>query len=276
MLAFLMPKPNYGPADSYVNNFRENFPSPISTNQGDVRLDQTISQKQSIFARFSYKNRQVTSAPDTTCTYSFCQSAGSPLQGAYNIPEVDEGLTFAHNYVITPRLLNEFRGGFNAQHTSTNQSYSTAQLLDDTGLSVPQPNLAWAEAPQLIINGFMATGGGNPTRQRSQIVELLDNVTWTKQHHTFKLGADWKRLTDHDDNVFGNYSSGWYVFDGSSDVGSAIGEPYTSFLEGYPDYTEAATINKPTMDGVGYSYAFYGQDDWESHAQSYLELRTTL
>ena len=263
LLQYLMPLPNYGPADSYVNNFRENFPSPISTNQGDVRIDQTINTKQSIFARFSYKNRQITSAPNTTCTFNFCQSAGSPLQGAYNIPEIDEGMTFAHNYVITPKLLNEFRGGFNAQHTSTNQFYSTSQLLQQTGLSVPQVNNAWAEAPQVLINGFMATGGGNPTRQRSQIVQLLDNVTWTKGSHTLKFGADFKRLKDHDDNVFGNYSGGWYVFDGSSTVGTNIGEPYTAFLLGYPDYTEAATINKPTMDGIGYSYAWFGQDDWK-------------
>ena len=263
ILKYLMPAPNTGPADSFVNNYRVNFPAPISTNQGDVRLDQTLTPKQSVFGRFSYKNRQVTSAPDTTCTYAFCQSAGSPLQGSYNIPEIDEGMTFAHNYVFTPRLLNEFRGGFNAQHTSTNQAYSTDQLLQQTGLNVPQVNTAWAEAPQVIINGFMATGGGNPTRQRSQIVQLLDNVTWTKGRHTFKFGGDFKRLTDHDDNVFGNYSSGWYVFDGSSDVGAAIGDPYTAFLEGYPDYTEAATINKPTMDGVGYSYAVFGQDDWK-------------
>jgi carboxypeptidase family protein len=263
LLQYLMPAPNYGSPDSYANNFRENFPSPISTNQGDVRLDQTVSSKQSVFARFSYKNRQVTSAPDTSCTYNFCQSAGSPLQGAYNIPEIDEGLSFAHNYVFTPRLLNEFRGGFNAQHTSTNQFYSTSELLQQTGLSVPQTNTDWAEAPQLLINGFMATGGGDPTRQRSQIVQLLDNVTWTKRNHTFKFGGDFKRLTDHDDNVFGNYSSGWYVFDGSSQVGANIGEPYTAFLEGYPDYTEAATINKPTMDGVGYSYAVFAQDDWK-------------
>ena len=263
MLKYLMPLPDANSGDSFSNNFHEDFPAPISTNQGDIRLDQTISQKQSIFARFSYKNRQITSAPNVTCTYSFCQSAGSPLQGAYNIPEIDEGMTFAHNYVFTPKLLNEFRGGFNAQHTSTNQFYSTSQLLQETGLTVPQPNLDWAEAPQLIINGFMATGGGNPTRQRSQIIQLLDNVTWTKQRHTFKFGGDWKRLTDHDDNVFGNYSSGWYVFDGSSDVGSTIQDPYAAFLEGYPDYTESGTINKPTMDGLGYSYAFFGQDDWK-------------
>jgi hypothetical protein len=263
MLQYLMPLPNYGSPDSYSNNYRANFPAPISANQGDIRVDQTISPKQTVFARFSYKNRQVTAAPNTTCGLSFCQSAGSPLQGAYSIPEIDEGLTFAYNYIFTPKLLNEFRGGYNAQHTSTTQNYSTAQLLQQTGLTVPQVNTEWSEAPNLYINGFMATGGGNPTRQRSETIELLDNVTWNKGHHNFKFGADFKRLTDHDDNVFGNYSSGEYAFDSSSAVGTAIGDPYTAFLAGFPDYTYDATINKQTMDGLGYSYAFYGQDDWK-------------
>jgi hypothetical protein len=264
ILQYLFPVPNLGSADSYANNYQVNFPSPISTNQGDFRFDRTISSKQTIFGRFSYKNRQVTSAPDTSCTFAFCQTAGGPLQGAYNTPEIDEGMTVAYNYVITPRLLNEFRGGFNSQHTSATQSFSTTQLLAQTGLTaVTQPDTAWAEAPQVLINGFMATGGGNPTVQRGQIVQLLDNVTWTKGNHTFKFGADFKRLTDHDDNVFGNYRSGWYVFDGSSDVGAAIGDTYTSFLEGYPDYTELGTVNKPAMQGLGYSYAFFGQDDWK-------------
>ena len=263
MLKYLMPAPNYGSADSFSNNYQVNFPAPISTNQGDVRFDQTLTSKQSIFARFSYKNRQVITAPNTTCTFAFCQTAGSPLQGGWNTPEIDEGLTFAYNYVITPKLLNEFRGGYNAQHLSDNQGYSTSQLLNETGLSVPQVNNAWAEAPQLLISNFMATGGGNPTRQRGEIIQLLDNVSWSKGKHTFKFGADLKRLTDHDDNVFGNYSSGWYVFDGSSAVGSTIADPYTAFLQGFPDYTEAATINKPTMDGLGYSWAFFGQDDWK-------------
>ena len=263
MLQYLMPLPNYGSPDSYANNYRINFPSPISANQGDIRLDQTLTSKQNIFARFSYKNRQVVAAPNTTCGLSFCQSSGSPLQGAYSIPEIDEGLTFAYNYIFSPKLLNEFRGGYNAQHTSTTQSYSTSQLLQQTGLTVPQVNTQWSEAPNLYINGFMATGGGNPTRQRSETIELLDNLTWNKGRHNFKFGADFKRLTDHDDNVFGNYSSGEYAFDSSSYVGTNIGDPYAAFLQSFPDYTYDATINKQTMDGLGYSYGFYAQDDWK-------------
>ncbi len=263
ILNYLMPAPNYGDPGSYANNFQMNFPSPISSNQGDVRIDKNVSDKQSMFARFSYKNRQVTTAPSSLCTYTYCAEAGSPLQGGYNTPEIDEGLTFAHNYVFRPNLLNEFRAGFNEQHTSETQAYSTTSLLTQTGITaVPQPDAQWSEAPQVLINGFLSTGAGNPGVQRGQIIQALDNVTWTKGKHALKFGADFKRLADHDDNVFGNYRSGWYVFDGSSDVGMAIGDPYTAFLMGYPDYTSVSTTNNDTMDGLGYSYAFYGQDDW--------------
>jgi hypothetical protein len=173
-----MPTPNYGVPGSYANNYQVNFASPISANQGDIRLDKTISDKQSLFARFSYKNRQVLTAPSAACTFTYCAEAGSPLQGAYNTPEIDEGLTFAHNYVFSPGLMNEFRGGYNAQHTSEEQRYSTTSLLSQTGINVPQPDTAWSEAPQVLINGFMSTGAGNPGMQRGQIVQLIDNVTW--------------------------------------------------------------------------------------------------
>ncbi|MGD0890305.1 MAG: TonB-dependent receptor [Terracidiphilus sp.] len=270
LLNVLMPAPNLGPADSFANNYQVNFPSPISSNQGDARLDHALSSRQTVFARFSYKNRQVTTAPSAACTFTYCAEAGSPLQGAYNTPEIDEGMTFAHNYVFTPRLLNEFRGGYNAQHTSETQSYSTANILSQTGLTVPQPDLDWSEAPQVLINGFMSTGAGNPGVQRGQIIQALDNVSWSPAKHSFKFGADFKRITDHDDNVFGNYRSGWYVFDGSSSIvqGTAdqvnfAGEPYSGFLLGYPDYTEVSSTNNPTMNGLGYAYATFAQDDWK-------------
>jgi len=265
VINYLFPGPNYGSAGSYANNYQINFPSPISANQGDVRLDRTISSRQSVFARYSYKNRQVLTAPSQACTYTYCAEGGSPLQGAYNTPEIDEGLTFAHNFVFNPGLLNEFRGGFNAQHTSEAQSYSTSNLLAETGFAstVPQPDTLWSEAPQVLIDGFMSTGAGNPGSQRGQVIQVLDNVTWVHHDHTFKFGADFRRLSDHDDNVYGNYRSGWYVFDSSSTVVQTIGDPYAAFLLGYPDWTEVSTTNDPTMSGLGYAYAVFAQDDWK-------------
>jgi hypothetical protein len=263
ILHYLFPAPNYGDPSSYANNFQYNSPERISNNQGDARFDHTISSKQNLFARFSYKNRQVTESPTLGCGLGFCQNAGGPLPGPYSAPEVDEGLTFAYNYIFSQGLLNEFRGGFNAHRGSINQNFSTTQLLSELGLTVPDPDTQWAEAPLIGITGFLFPGNGNPTRLRSQFVQVLDNLTWIKGKHNFKFGADFKRISDHDDNVNGNYRSGWYVFNGSSAVGTTIGDPYTEFLLGYPDSTTVSTVNKLDMNGVGYSQAYYAQDDWK-------------
>ena len=168
--------------------------------------------------------------------------------------------------------MNEFRGGYNAQHTSETQSYSDEYAAEPDGIAVPQPDTQWSEAPQVLINGFMLTGAGNPGVQRGQIIQALDNVTWAKGNHSFKFGADFKRITDHDDNVYGNYRSGWYVFNGSTQVTGAIGDPYTAFLLGYPDYTEVSSTNKASMDGLGYGYAGFAQDDWKITPQLTLNL----
>ena len=47
VLKYLFPAPNYGAPDDYANNYQINFPSPISANQGDIRLDRTLSSRQS-------------------------------------------------------------------------------------------------------------------------------------------------------------------------------------------------------------------------------------
>jgi len=132
-----------------VNNYQTNFRSPISANQGDVRLDETNLRPVSRCLRASVtrtgKSRPRLLPP---ALFTYCAEAGSPLQGGYNTPEIDEGLTFAHNYVFTPQLLNEFRAGYNAQHTSETQSYSTNALLAQTGINVPQPGHKLGRAPQ--------------------------------------------------------------------------------------------------------------------------------
>ena len=79
VLKHLFPTPNYGDPDSWSNNYQVNFPAPISANQDDLRLDHAISPRLSVFERFSYKNRQVQTAPSEDCIYTYCAEAGSPL-----------------------------------------------------------------------------------------------------------------------------------------------------------------------------------------------------
>jgi hypothetical protein len=261
-LQALYPLPNKGDTDSYQNNYAVNFRAPISSNQGDLRLDETITSKQSAFVRVTYKGRDVVTAPDPSCV-GFCITSGSPLTGGFAQPEVDAGVTLAHTYLLSSALINEFRVGFNLTKLDTTLNVNTANILAATGISGVNNPDPIAAVPNFLITGFMTSGGANPSKQRSKVIQLLDNLTYTKGTHTMKFGLDFRRLTDHDDNVFGNQRAGQFNFNGSSDVGTNIGDPFTQFLLGYPDYTVLATVNNPNMDGLGYAYAGFAQDDWK-------------
>ncbi len=269
MLQYFFPHPNSGSSTDYQNNYRVNYPAPISSDQADLRLDYVITSKQSMFVRGTYKTRSVITPPNPNCP-GYCINAGSPITGAFGYPEDDQGVTFSHNYAISGSLVNEFRAGFNGIHqTYAMLEGTSAGYLTQSGIQGITPNPT-PTAPDMNITGFMITGGGNPSVQHSNIVQALDNFTWSKGKHTFKFGADLRHMTDHDDNVFGNYSSGQYYFNNStqySDVNGNpvfIGDPYTAFLLGYPDYTyNAEQITHPAMNGRGWGYGFFGQDDWK-------------
>ena len=65
-LKYLYPLPNTGPANAIANNYAVNFPTSISSNQGDLRLDQIVNSKQTFFVRGSYKLKDVLAAPSGT------------------------------------------------------------------------------------------------------------------------------------------------------------------------------------------------------------------
>ena len=261
-IKYLMPTPNSGGADSFQNNYVTNFPAPISSNQFDVRIDQNITSKQSIYGRYTFKNRSVTTAPQVNCV-GFCATSLSPLLGGVSQPEQDRGLTVAYNYTITPNVINEFRGGFNSLRTSLSADVNSATLIGQVGITGIPDIATVPTVPDVEIAGLQRTGGLNTTNQQSKIIQLLDDLTWVKGKSTFKFGGDVRRLTDHDENVFGNYRAGQYVFNQTSTVRSTIGDPYAAFLLGYPDNTTLAQVTNPAMNGLGYSYAVFGQDDWK-------------
>jgi len=149
VLKYLFPLPNIGAPDAIANNYVENFPTPISSNQGDVRIDQNLNSKQTAFARFTWKQRSVFVAPQNGGTVN-----GSPLLGPFSQPETDYGLTVAHNFVISPTLLNEVRAGFTEQHTATLFGITPSQIAGQLGLTGLLPYPSGNAVPNFNITGF--------------------------------------------------------------------------------------------------------------------------
>ena len=187
-IKYFFPAPNSGQPTDYQNNYRVNYPAPITSDQADLRLDYTLTSKQSMFVRGTYKTRSVINPPNPNCP-GYCINAGSPITGGFGYPEDDQGVTFSHNYAISNALVNEFRAGFNGIHqTYAMLEGTSAGYLTQAGIEGLDPNPV-PTAPDVNITGFMVTGGGNPSVQHSNIVQFLDNLTLSKGKHTFKLAG---------------------------------------------------------------------------------------
>jgi hypothetical protein len=255
VMNYFFPLPNTGAANAIANNYATNFRTPITSNQGDVRIDRNINSAQSTFVHMTWKQRSVITAPTT-----------SVLIGPFSQPETDYGLTAAHNWVIGPTLLNEVRGGFTERHTATKFGLSTQQVASELGLvNLPEPGFPYPRAnvvPNFSIAGFQATGGSQTSFGRQGTIQILDNMTWNSGGHSLKLGGDYRYLTGYSSDVFASTQLGTYTFNNSI-TSSIVGNAFASFLLGIPDKTQLATVIQPDSDGVAYSLAFYVQDDWK-------------
>ncbi|HEY6342852.1 MAG TPA: carboxypeptidase regulatory-like domain-containing protein [Bryobacteraceae bacterium] len=248
-LKYLFPLPNAGPANAIANNYSVNFPTPISSNQADARLDHNITSKQTFFVRGTYKLKDITNAPSST---------GTILAGGTYQPEMDYAFTAAHNYLISPTVVNELRLGVSATRVLTSDGANAGLLASEIGVPLPDPAVGNA-APTFTITGFQATGATANSVARAQTKQLIDNLTWTKGSHTYKFGGDIRHLEAYFSNVFASNREGSYTFNGSV---SGL-NPYLGFLEGIPDRTGVGIVDAPDSNGNAIHYAFFAQDDWK-------------
>jgi hypothetical protein len=266
LLNFIYPLPNYGRPDAVSNNYLATYAVPINSAQGDVRIDQNLGSKHMIFIRYSYKNRRITGPQEDTSL-----NPSSPLLGGVSKPEIYNSLAASYNWVISPNLVNELRGG--ASVIRRNVTYGvTAQQAESilgvtTGPGALPSALSGDNIPTLSIAGFAGIyGQQNNLNPREGTYQLVDGLTWTKSKHTFKFGFDYRYFTSLMTASFNSLLMGDYSFNGStmsSLLGGGAATPIASLLLGYPDSTYIATVLNPNEHAFSRTYAAYAQDDYK-------------
>jgi hypothetical protein len=266
VLNTFFPLPNYGPPGAIANNYLANFAIPINSAQGDARVDQMIGSKNLVFARYTYKNRRVTGIP-TAPAFANPGNPSLPAVGLNSLPELDQAMTVAWNYTITPTIVNELRGGFSNSRLASTYGVTAQGVASALGLTgLPSPPPAGADViPQIVISGFAPLG--NQSQNANQgTKQLLDTLTWTKGKHTLKFGADYRRLHSTMGAAFFNNLEGNYTFNGSvmsSLLGPGAATPLAGFLLGYPDNSTIATTLQPNVNATAQHYATFVQDDFK-------------
>lgn len=241
----LFPVPNAGDLNKVHDaNYIDNRDNSYHSNQYDLRGDHYITNRQSLFARWSWLDTS-TANP-------------SPLAlPSRDSTEKSKMFVVSHNFTLKPNLLNEFRYGFSLFDSGNSMPFDGPAFMQSLGLngltSFPYNGLPNVSISQLTglnlgrVDGF----------SKSHTHQFTDNLTWTKGRHTLKFGGDIRRLRAGSDLGFiGGDNYGNFDFDGTFS-GAAFGD----FLLGIPNQTEFAIV-KNDNDGRTTHYAFYAQDSF--------------
>jgi hypothetical protein len=244
------PLPNVSGQSNY--NYETFVPTPSQTDGVDLRLDQTINSKQSVYARFSRKN--ITS------------DVANPLlpNDADSIHNRSMLVSYTNN--LTPKMVNEFRFGFTNVITAVNfpiEGANALSQLDLTGVNISQHPLTHAFPTFNFSSGtnFTPIGRDKAGVTKSSTYQFTDNVTFLLGKHSLKAGLDVRRVRYFDLESFApEYASddfGDFTFDPTF-TGNAFGD----FLIGAPT-TLTFAVSSPDVGGTAWQYSLYAQDTYQ-------------
>jgi hypothetical protein len=141
----------------------------VNENSGMVRLDQHFSPATTAFLRFNY-DRSVNTQPLSAAATDLQQRVSTPVNGALELL-----------HIFSPNLVNEAKFGFNR---ATSNTYN----LNKTGI-LYQIAISTGPGPGFITQNYEygSIYAGNS-------FSWLDNLTWILGRHTFKFGAEVRRI----------------------------------------------------------------------------------
>jgi hypothetical protein len=245
------PLPNVtGQANYNYENFQA---TPARTEGVDLRIDHTLNTKQSVYARFSRKN--------------ITEDYANPLLPDDSDSVHNRSLLVSHTWVLTARLLNEFRFGFTNVITSVGFPIEGADALaklDLTGVNISQHPTTHA-FPTFNFSagtGFTPVGRDKTGVTQSKTTQFTDNLIWTRGKHTFKTGIDARRVRYADIETFlPSDDFGQFTFQPTF-TGNAFGD----FLEGEPT-TIFLAVSSPDVAGTAWEYSVFGQDEYQINSR---------
>ena len=263
------------------NNYLANLVQNQRWNQGDVRVDHQITERDNIFARWSIQNTE-TQVPSS---FPATQIAGVSTPVNLSDEASFAGTSFApaqhavvsYAKVFTPSLVNDLRIGFNRFRLD----YTADQFAPGAGLGnqlgVPNSNVTPNEQNLPIFSPSSYIGIGQtrslPIFRRENTFQYIDNVSYTRGSHTFKFGADFRRrqLTIYQTNQGnGRFNFSPALTDSRQPAGSG-GDSMASFLLGFPSLiAHDYTLNWPGQRGI--EFGVYAADDWRASKRLTLNL----
>lgn len=264
----LIPQPNFGADGAQASNFLNIAGQPFHSDQYDIRVDHQITQKNTLFGRYS-RGLQTRVNPGNF--------AGFMGGGTNNINNsittiVDD------THVFSSSVVNEARAGY-TRHNGSFEIAGVSEGIDfanKNGIAMYPfpvqmfPNIVFSPSGLTSgSNSFTPLGSGGPNLNIENTFQVSDNLTWTKGAHSFKMGGDVRRRRF--DTVYGGGQTvfGSIFSSSSNDAGS--GSPLADFLLGYPAQLTGTQLPDWARLRDLYGGAYF-QDDWKLSSRLTLNL----
>ncbi len=276
----LVPLPNNG-----IDGYLKAPSAPTDWRQEQIRVDQNVSDKTTVFVRFTQDTWTQSLLP-ALWTGSSYDTIASP----WGVPAKNAVLHLTHTF--KPNLMNEFILAYgNDVHfirTKAGPGSPSGSILKPSN---------WSVAPIFPINKNVtvlpgvSVGGGTPFsfsedasvdynyNSTLPTVSLKDNVVYTRGTHTLKYGVFFLNYEDH--SVL-NYTDaqGSFTFGAGNPrtTGNALADMYQGIIDSYTEGTPYDYTTGTALGGVGEEHASwrqfepYFQDDWKVNRKLTLNL----
>jgi hypothetical protein len=254
-----------------TGDFFYNTPGSQQTDQGDVRVDYRLSDKDSLFGSMSWGNTNKTSVPPFP---GALDSSGFNGSGELDLNRNGQ-VSFTR--VWTPTVVSETRASFTRLVTSRVGANPNVDLFKEFGIGGYNPTYAYTAnggLPFFTASGYNNFGGAewSPTLEYNNVWDFVQNVAISKGSHAIKMGAEFRQVKfpffqvpDPHGRV--NYSGNQTAFPStrSSSLGPTVaastGDAIASALLGQIDSATISTTNFISSQKV--AWAGYFQDDWK-------------
>ncbi len=247
-----------------LNNFYSVREAIRNFNDFDVRLDWHASQKDALFARYSY-------GQDIFNVNSLFATLPAGFASGANESH-PRGLGAGYTRTFTANIVNEFRFGYvRPQFAYINPEEGTPVSAN---LGIVNANRNALLGGGALIGGSNSqieyTGDGGPYDVPEKTFQYADSLTWSHGRNTFKFGANIIRREV--DFFQGNDAKGYFILGGVNYPGTGrfTGYETSEILAGFSDYEigAASTFFKTFNWETGY----FAQDDFKVNSRLTLNL----
>ncbi|HEY1987560.1 MAG TPA: carboxypeptidase regulatory-like domain-containing protein [Terracidiphilus sp.] len=230
------------PLNNPANNYTTNLPFTKTTDSYDIKADYSLTERNHLSYRYSYQK-----------AVTFQQSAfgsflggpqGGGFEGKGNQISYSTGINFDH--VFSPKFFTEARVG--VAHLGNSAQPIDYGSSDATTLGVPGVNISGqpftsGQVAMTINGGFSSPligySASEPWIRAESNADFVNNWTKISGNHTFKWGADVRRIHDDllQDQTFsprGAFTFSDVQTSDASSAGTNVANDIASFLLDQP------------------------------------------